>query len=209
MRGPVGSKLRLVIQRADEAETQVKLITRASVKLEAVTSSMQSVNGQKVGFVRIKQFSTSTATDVKAALESLSGAKAYVLDLHAPTTASNPLLPLQEARAQAAHPLPPLRETRPHAAHRQLRAKRRALASGRRGNTGGYFPGGVDVAKLFLKADTPITFVVDKRREVTTYQTFEDGTTHRRERPTRRPSAAAATGCRMAERAIAADRLAA
>ena len=114
----VGSKLRLVVQRPGEEEPQIKIIVRASVKLEAVTSSMQTANGQKVGFIRIKQFSTSTVTDVKTALETLSadGANSFVMDL--------------------------------------------------RGNTGGYFPGGVDVARLFLKADSPITYVVDKRREV-------------------------------------------
>lgn len=40
---------------------------------------------------------------------------------------------------------------------------------------GGYFPGGVDVARLFLKAESPITYVVDKRDQTTTYSTFEDG----------------------------------
>jgi carboxyl-terminal processing protease len=74
----------------------------------------------KVGFIRIKQFSTTTADDVKAALGALrdKGATAFVVDL--------------------------------------------------RGNTGGYFPGGVDVAKLFLKAEQPITYVVDKRDLTTT-----------------------------------------
>jgi len=124
VRGPVGSRLRLVIQRKGETETQVKLITRASVKLEAVTSSMQSLGSTKVGYVRIKQFSTATVTDVQKALEGLSGAKAFVIDL--------------------------------------------------RGNTGGYFPGGVDVARLFLKAETPITYVIDKKQLVTTYNTYAD-----------------------------------
>lgn len=125
VRGPVGSKLRLVVRRAGEEEPLIKLITRATVKLEGVTSSMESAGGQKVGFIRIKQFSTSTVDDVKAALEKLRDASTYVLDL--------------------------------------------------RGNTGGYFPGGVDVARLFLKAETPITFVIDKRQQETAYQTFEDG----------------------------------
>ena len=125
VRGPVGSRLRLVVERAGEAEPQVKIIERKSVKLAAVTSSMQSAGGQKVGYIRIKQFSTTTADDVKNALTELKGAKSYVLDL--------------------------------------------------RGNTGGYFPGGVDVARLFLKAEQPITFTIDRRRQVTPYQTFEDG----------------------------------
>ena len=126
IRGAVGSKLRLVIQRKGEEEPLIKLITRGSVKLEAVTSKVETVGGAKVGFIRIKQFSTTTADDVKAALEGFGGdAKAFVLDL--------------------------------------------------RGNTGGYFPGGVDVARLFLPAERDITFVVDKRQQVTTYNTFTDG----------------------------------
>ena len=44
-----------------------------------------------------------------------------------------------------------------------------------RGNTGGYFTGGVDVARLFLKKDEFITFVTDKKRNVTPYQAYEDG----------------------------------
>ena len=80
VRGPKGSKLRLTIRRGEE-EPQVKLITRAEVKLAGVTSSMQSVGGQKVGLVRIKQFSTTTADDVAKALDALSSATAFVIDL--------------------------------------------------------------------------------------------------------------------------------
>ena len=32
-----------------------------------------------------------------------------------------------------------------------------------------------DVARLFLKAEQPITYVVDKRGQTTPYVTFEDG----------------------------------
>jgi len=92
-----------------------------------VTSSLESAGGQKVAFVRVKQFSTSTAADVRAALDDLvgKGATAYVLDV--------------------------------------------------RGNTGGYFPGGVDLARLFLRAEAKITDVVDNRQQRTAYTVFEDG----------------------------------
>ena len=125
VRGPKGSRMRLVVRRAGEDEPLVKLITRDTVKLAGVTSSMQSAGGQKVGFVRIRQFSTTTTADVAAALEELKGARALVLDL--------------------------------------------------RGNTGGYFDGGVDVARLFLKGEAPITYVVDKRSQTTKFAAFEDG----------------------------------
>ena len=72
----------------------------------------------QVGVLRIKQFSTSTTEDVKAALAQLreQGAKQLLLDL--------------------------------------------------RGNSGGFFPGGVDVARLLLPKETPITYVIDKRQQV-------------------------------------------
>ena len=54
-----------------DSKTHVDDNTRAEVKLAAVRSSLESADGQKVGFVRIKQFSTSTADDVKAALQGL------------------------------------------------------------------------------------------------------------------------------------------
>ena len=93
------------------------------MKIDAVTSSVAG----KVGLIRIRNFSTSTADDVKKALEGMQGkglAK-IVIDL--------------------------------------------------RGNTGGYFPGGVDVARLLLPKQTPITYVIDKKRQETAYTTFEDG----------------------------------
>ncbi|EOD24861.1 carboxyl-terminal processing protease [Emiliania huxleyi CCMP1516] len=93
------------------------------VKLAAVTKSSATLGGVPVGFVTIRQFSTSTAADVKAAL-----ADALVLDL--------------------------------------------------RGNTGGYFTGGVDAAAAQGTADhvrdrqpsqrgmdteTPLYLLVDSR----------------------------------------------
>ena len=65
----------------------MKLITRAEVKLAGVTSSVQTSAGQKVGLIRIKQFSTTTAADVTAALEQLSAksVKAFIIDLRGNT----------------------------------------------------------------------------------------------------------------------------
>lgn len=123
VRGAIGSKLRLTVRRDGVDEPLVKLMTRAQVKLAAVTSSLESAAGAKIGYVKVKQFSTATAADVESALASMGGASAYVLDL--------------------------------------------------RGNTGGYFPGGVDVARLFLKRDTPITYVVDKKENVVEYRTYD------------------------------------
>jgi len=128
VRGPVGSKLRIVVSRPGEAEPITKVIERASVKLEGVTSlGVSSVDGVKVGVVRVKQFSTTTSADVSAALQGLQkkNAQVLVLDL--------------------------------------------------RGNTGGYFTGGIDVARLFLPNEAIINYVTDKKLNTVTYRTYEDG----------------------------------
>jgi len=52
-----------------------------------------------------------------------------------------------------------------------LAKKPDALALDLRGNTGGYFTGGVDVARLLLPKGSAITYVTDNRRNVVTYET--------------------------------------
>lgn len=44
-----------------------------------------------------------------------------------------------------------------------------------RNNPGGYFPGGVDVARLFFKAETPIVYVVDKNGIEIETDSIKDG----------------------------------
>ena len=44
-----------------------------------------------------------------------------------------------------------------------------------RGNTGGYFPGGVDVARLLLPDKTDISFVNDYKGAELSYSTYSDG----------------------------------
>jgi len=45
-----------------------------------------------------------------------------------------------------------------------------------RGNPGGLLPGGVDTAALFLPANTPLVFVVDKKGIQDNQITYQDGT---------------------------------
>jgi len=127
IRGPPGSKLRIMLKRTGADEPVVLLIERAAVKLAATTSSVETIEGKKVGLVQIKQFSTSTADDVRKALEGLLPQKpaALVLDL--------------------------------------------------RGNTGGYFTGGIDVARLLLGKGETINWVTDCKQNEVKYETYEDG----------------------------------
>lgn len=92
VRGPKGSKLRLTFRRSGESEALVKVITRDAVKLAGVTSTTVKADGQQVGYVRIKQFSTSTADDVAAALEKFGGVRSeldaaqHAFPAHLPST---------------------------------------------------------------------------------------------------------------------------
>lgn len=122
VRGPAGSRVGLKLRRA--AGEEVVLITRGLVKIDAVTS--QTVGN--VGLIRIRNFSTSTAEDVKKALEGFQASKGVsklVIDL--------------------------------------------------RGNTGGFFPGGVDVARLLLPEGRDVTTVTDYKGNSLGYSTFSDG----------------------------------
>lgn len=108
IRGRPGTRVQLTVLHEGGAEESFTM-TRESLKLQSV-----KVNEMKKGeiYVKIKQFNSSTAADMKDALEGVSSVKRIILDL--------------------------------------------------RDNPGGYFPGGVDVARLFVKASTPIVYVVDK-----------------------------------------------
>lgn len=125
VRGVPGTKVSLQLRRVGAAADAKELIiiTRGKVKIDAVSSSVTG----KVGLIRIRNFSTTTADDVKKALEALlpKGINKLVIDL--------------------------------------------------RGNTGGYFPGGVDVARLLLPDKTDISFVNDYKGAELSYSTYSDG----------------------------------
>ena len=70
VRGAPGSRVRLAVRR--DGADEVLVIVRGAVKLAAVTTKVaKAAKGETVGVIRIRQFSTSTAADVKKALEEL------------------------------------------------------------------------------------------------------------------------------------------
>jgi carboxyl-terminal processing protease len=112
IRGRPGTSVQLALVRNRGAGDEVNvLMKRESLKLKSVKHEMLRPS---VGYVKVKQFNSSTADDMRSALQDLRAQNAtkYVLDL--------------------------------------------------RNNPGGYFPAGVDVARLFLKGSRPIVYVVDK-----------------------------------------------
>ena len=126
VRGPVGSKVGVVMER--DGKTLDFIITREPITITSVRSYTSNVSGVgKVGVIRIKSFSGTTASTVSSQLADLKkqGAKAFVIDV--------------------------------------------------RGNPGGLLPGGADTASLFLDAEKPIVFVVNKKGIVDSQSTIAAG----------------------------------
>lgn len=104
------------------------ILTRQPITVTSVRDYLSNVAGVgKVGVIRIKSFSATTASTVKEKYEQLKkqGAVAMLIDV--------------------------------------------------RGNPGGLLPGGVDTASLFLDANKPLVFVVNKKGVVDAQATFTAG----------------------------------
>jgi len=126
LRGPEGSKVGIVMER--DGKVLDFILTRRPITITSVRSYISEKSGVgKVGVVRIKSFSGTTAVSVQEALKDLKkkGAESFVLDV--------------------------------------------------RGNPGGLLPGGTDTAAIFLEANKPLVFVVDKKGVQDNQLTFQDG----------------------------------
>jgi len=125
LRGPPDSKVGIVMER--DGKVFDFILTRKPITITSVRSYMSKVGGGKVGVIRIKSFSGTTAQTVQDALNDLKGkgAESFVLDL--------------------------------------------------RGNPGGLLPGGVDTAAIFLEANKPVVYVVDKKGVQDNQLTYQDG----------------------------------
>lgn len=125
IRGIPGSTVTLTVVHDQGKGKQESLsMVRENLKLKSVKATMLKPGEL---YIKIKQFSSTTANDLKAVLEDFSSQKVnrIILDL--------------------------------------------------RNNSGGYFPGGVDVARLFLKGGTPIVYVVDKNGVQDEIDSIDDG----------------------------------
>lgn len=125
IRGKPGTSVQLeLIRDRGRGEDFVVDLKRETLKLKSVKHEMLE---QSLGYLKIKQFNTSTAEDVRVAIEDLKAhnARRFILDL--------------------------------------------------RNNPGGYFPAGVDVARLFYKGGKPIVFVVNKNGISEEMDSIRDG----------------------------------
>ena len=82
IRGPEGSKVVLGLRRKGNIVTVP--LTRARIEIHAVESSLnRASNGNKVGYIRLKQFNANASREMRKAIRELEsqGANGYVLDL--------------------------------------------------------------------------------------------------------------------------------
>ncbi len=85
MRGPVGSKVSIRVQsgnnKVDKPRT-VNLI-RDRISLNPVYANLDNNSGQKIGYIRLNQFSANAAQEIAHGVNQLEqqGAEAYILDL--------------------------------------------------------------------------------------------------------------------------------
>ena len=82
IRGPEGSKVVLGLRRKGNIVTVP--LTRARIEIHAVESSLNTApNGNKVGYIRLKQFNANASREMRKAIRELEtqGANGYVLDL--------------------------------------------------------------------------------------------------------------------------------
>jgi carboxyl-terminal processing protease len=82
MRGATGTNVSLIVQTADKEPREVILI-RQKIELNPVTAELHTENGQKIGYLRLSQFSAKAASELADNITKFhrQGASAYVLDL--------------------------------------------------------------------------------------------------------------------------------
>ncbi|PZD74151.1 Carboxy-terminal processing protease CtpA [Acaryochloris thomasi RCC1774] len=82
IRGQSGTQVKFLIQRKGTKKFEVA-IERAVIELSAVTSRIQREGGNRIGYIRLNEFSAHASEQIKAAIERLTAEKAdgFVLDL--------------------------------------------------------------------------------------------------------------------------------
>ncbi len=81
IRGQEGTSVTLTIRRGNE-DKEYKL-TRARIEIHPVRQNVQNVGNEKVGYIRLNQFSANAAQEMREAIKSLEAQRVdgYVLDL--------------------------------------------------------------------------------------------------------------------------------
>ncbi|HET9154986.1 MAG TPA: S41 family peptidase [Solirubrobacterales bacterium] len=83
IKGPEGTQVTIGVRDGKSGKTRELTITRAEVELPNVTSSLETVKGKKLGYVRMLSFSEGAHAELAKAIEKVQkeGAEGIVLDL--------------------------------------------------------------------------------------------------------------------------------
>ena len=83
MRGPRGSKVKLSVKRASLDKLVEMTITRAAIEVHSVEAAFMLDRAEGIGYIRLSQFSRTSYTEVRKALDRLAGEgmKSVIIDL--------------------------------------------------------------------------------------------------------------------------------
>jgi carboxyl-terminal processing protease len=83
IRGPEGTTVRLGIRSEGAAKARQIELAREEIKVPVVTSRVERADGEKIGYIRLAQFTRGSGDEVRSALTALreKGVEALVLDL--------------------------------------------------------------------------------------------------------------------------------
>ena len=83
LRGKIGSKVKLLIKRADTPEPFWVELIRDQIRVSSVSSKLVENDGIKVGYIKLKVFGENTNNEMESAIRELegSGAQGFILDL--------------------------------------------------------------------------------------------------------------------------------
>lgn len=83
LRGKVGSKVILTIQRKNQADAFDVEVTRAKIHVSSVQRKMIKKDGRRIGYIRLRVFGQKSHEEMEEALRYLEdrGAEAFILDL--------------------------------------------------------------------------------------------------------------------------------
>jgi carboxyl-terminal processing protease len=83
LRGKIGSKVKLLIQRVGAAEPFWVELVRDQIRVSSVSSKLVEEEGVKVGYIKLKVFGENTNNEMESAIRELeaTGAQGFILDL--------------------------------------------------------------------------------------------------------------------------------
>lgn len=83
LRGAVGSPVVLTLRRLNQDLPFDVVLKRDNIRVSSVTSSLEEIDGHKIGYLRLQMFGEKTDEELEGAMRSLEnqGAEGYLLDL--------------------------------------------------------------------------------------------------------------------------------